>query len=159
MCDEGWDVDDATVICRQLEFNEFGKSIMTINNYILTTILFLSLEGATPLSSAPFGQGTDLVIAMANVGCTSSESSLSDCPYNDANAIGSCSHSQDAGVRCLPRKHKEGGYFSMYIVVLCLMPHVLPPQLSLVLQQLQALIVSQQLSLSPGPHHRIMNLR
>ena len=37
---------------------------------------------------------------MDNVLCTSSENRLSDCPYNNASAIRSCTHREDAGVRC-----------------------------------------------------------
>ena len=37
---------------------------------------------------------------MDNVRCTSRENRLSDCPYNNANAIRSCTHNEDAGVRC-----------------------------------------------------------
>ena len=46
-------------------------------------------------SSASFGQGTG-VIALGNVACRGTESRLVDC----SSASFSCSHSEDAGVRC-----------------------------------------------------------
>ena len=102
MCSDGWDIDDAEVTCRQLQFNTFGN-IKTLNKHD-NTLLSLLPQGATP--SFTFGEGTG-AIAMARVECTSSESLLTDCPYNDANNIGTCTHSEDAGVMCLPRKQEE----------------------------------------------------
>ena len=48
--------------------------------------------------SGVFGQGVGL-IALSNVQCIGSESKLIDCP----SGLVSCSHGNDAGVRCLRR--------------------------------------------------------
>ena len=60
--------------------------------------------GSSPLFAAYFGQGTGPIV-LNHVGCTGSETRLIDCP---SEAVTSCSHSEDAGVRCLPKT----GYFA-----------------------------------------------
>ena len=77
VCDDGWDYDDAYVVCRQLGF---GSS-------------------ATPYSDAYFGQGSGPIL-LDNVTCTGSESTLADCDHLGIGVTRSCSHSEDAGVRC-----------------------------------------------------------
>lgn len=73
ICDEGWDVNAAKVVCRML-----------------------SLSGGEPITGAWFGKG-DGAIWMSNVNCQGDESSIYDCDYGEANW---CSHQQDAGVIC-----------------------------------------------------------
>ncbi|XP_074873859.1 scavenger receptor cysteine-rich domain-containing protein DMBT1-like [Carettochelys insculpta] len=77
VCDDGWDLTDAGVVCRQL--------------------------GCGPPSSAPggahFGRGSDR-IWLDDVQCTGTEAVLSECraqPWGDSN----CHHREDAGVVCL----------------------------------------------------------
>ena len=77
VCDDGWDYDDAYVVCRQLGF---GSS-------------------ATSYSDAYFGQGSGPIL-LDNVTCTGSESTLADCDHLGIGVTRSCSHSEDAGVRC-----------------------------------------------------------
>ena len=76
VCDDLWDINDATVVCRQLGYS-----------------------GAT---SAPqrafFGQGTG-PIHYDNVQCTGSETRLADCTHNGI-GIENCVHAEDAGVVC-----------------------------------------------------------
>uniref|UniRef100_A0A452H666 Soluble scavenger receptor cysteine-rich domain-containing protein SSC5D n=1 Tax=Gopherus agassizii TaxID=38772 RepID=A0A452H666_9SAUR len=76
VCDDGWDLQDAGVVCRQL--------------------------GCGMALSAPrgarFGQGSDH-IWLNNVNCTGTEAALSNCrarPVGDNN----CTHGEDAGVEC-----------------------------------------------------------
>ncbi|XP_062572735.1 deleted in malignant brain tumors 1 protein-like isoform X2 [Saccostrea cucullata] len=76
VCDNGWDFNDAKVVCKQL----FG------------------LDGI-PYSHAYFGQGTGLVL-MDDVRCNGTESSLLQCDHID-NLHHSCDHSKDAGVICM----------------------------------------------------------
>ena len=54
--------------------------------------------GPSALSFAVFGQGTG-AIALTNVACSGSEARLIDC--SSSASTSSCSHSEDAGVRCL----------------------------------------------------------
>ena len=79
VCDDGWDYRDARVVCRQLGF---GSSATAYNN-------------------AYFGQGSGSV-SLDNVTCTGSESTLAKCGHLGVGNTRSCSHSEDAGVRCYP---------------------------------------------------------
>ena len=49
--------------------------------------------------SASFGQGSGS-IWLDNVACTGSESTLASCGHLGVGITRSCSHSEDAGVRC-----------------------------------------------------------
>ena len=76
VCDDGWDIADANVVCRQLGYT-----------------------GATSARSfAYFGRGSG-PIHYDDVACTGSETRLADCSHS---GIGShnCHHSEDAGVVC-----------------------------------------------------------
>ena len=77
VCDDGWDDTDAGVVCRQLGFGSSG----------------------TAIASAGFGQGSGS-IWLDNVTCTGNESTLASCGHLGAGVTRSCSHSEDAGVRC-----------------------------------------------------------
>ena len=77
VCDDGWNDTDAGVVCRQLGFGSSGTSY----------------------SSAYFGQGSG-PIWLANIVCTGNESTLASCSHLGINVTGSCSHSEDVGVRC-----------------------------------------------------------
>ena len=77
VCDDGWDATDAGVVCRQLGFGSSG----------------------TAIGSAGFGQGSGSVW-LDNVMCTGNESTLTSCGHLGINITRSCSHSEDAGVRC-----------------------------------------------------------
>ena len=76
VCDDGWDITDANVVCRQLNYS-----------------------GAT---SAPgqafFGAGSG-PIHYDNVACTGSEARLADCSHPGI-GVHNCGHSEDAGVVC-----------------------------------------------------------
>ena len=77
VCDDGWDDTDAGVVCRQLGFGSSGIAI----------------------GSAGFGQGSGS-IWLDSVTCTGRESTLASCGHLGFGIIRSCSHSEDAGVRC-----------------------------------------------------------
>ena len=77
VCDHGWDHTDAGVVCRQLGFGSSGRTI----------------------SGANFGQGSD-PIWLNSVTCTGNELTLASCGHLGVNITRSCSHREDAGVRC-----------------------------------------------------------
>ena len=74
ICDHKWDMNDATVVCRQLGFRGADKAH----------------GGAT------YGQGSG-PIHRNLVRCNGDEKSLLDCPYGSSRY---CSHAEDAGVDC-----------------------------------------------------------
>uniref|UniRef100_A0A3B3X1Z3 Deleted in malignant brain tumors 1 protein n=1 Tax=Poecilia mexicana TaxID=48701 RepID=A0A3B3X1Z3_9TELE len=76
VCDNGWDMNDAQVVCRQLGC---GTAV------------------AAP-RAAYFGKGMDK-IWVDNVSCTGRKTYLTECPFSGFQAY-SRSHSQDAGVIC-----------------------------------------------------------
>ena len=81
VCDDFWDIRDASVACRQLGF----------------------ADAVRPTRFASFGQGTG-PIYLDNLMCTGNETRLQDCPHN---GIGShnCFHFEDAGVECSSKFH------------------------------------------------------
>ena len=79
VCDDGWDYRDAYVVCGQLGFGLSGS----------------------PYSSAFFGQGSGPIL-LDSVTCIGSESTLASCGHLGVGVIRSCTHLEDAGVRCSP---------------------------------------------------------
>ena len=76
ICDEGWDINDAHVVCRMLGF-----------------------PGALDASvRSQYGVPYFKNAAVSNVQCTGTENSILDCP-SDPNP--KCDRSRSAGVRCL----------------------------------------------------------
>ncbi|XP_019855586.1 PREDICTED: deleted in malignant brain tumors 1 protein-like, partial [Amphimedon queenslandica] len=74
VCDDYWDISDATVVCRQLGYE----------------------SAVSALGSAYFGQGSGSIV-MDNVQCDGSESYLTNCTHITNH---NCVHAEDAGVRC-----------------------------------------------------------
>ena len=72
--------------------------------------LFLYAD-STAYSSAHFGQNSAVIIALDDVACTVYESRLIDCPYDSH--IADCTHSEDAGVQCVPSKLLSRTYVSV----------------------------------------------
>ena len=79
VCDDGWNSADAYVVCRQLGFDD---------SY-----------GATAYSNAYYGKGSGPIL-LDNVTCTGGELTLASCSHLGIGVTRSCSHSEDAGVRC-----------------------------------------------------------
>ena len=76
VCDNGWDLSDAGIVCRQLGF---GPPIIARDN-------------------AFYGEGSDQ-IWLNDVNCTGNELTIEDCPHNGW-GIHNCDHGEDAGVQC-----------------------------------------------------------
>ncbi|XP_041472113.1 deleted in malignant brain tumors 1 protein-like isoform X3 [Lytechinus variegatus] len=80
ICDDGWDLDNANVICRMLDF-----------------------EGALSApGSAQFGQGSG-PIQLDDVSCSGNEETILDCSHRPIGEH-NCGHSEDAGVVCIPQE-------------------------------------------------------
>ena len=77
VCDDGWDDTDAGVVCRQLGFGSSG----------------------TAIGSASFGRGSGPIL-LDSVTCSGNESTLASCGHLGVGVKRSCSHREDAGVRC-----------------------------------------------------------
>ena len=84
VCDDGWDDIDAGVVCRQLGFGSSGTAIGS---------------SGTAIGSAGFGQGSGSIL-LDSVLCSGSELTLTSCGHLGINITRSCSHGEDAGVRC-----------------------------------------------------------
>ena len=78
VCDDLWDIREATVVCKQLGF----------------------LDAISAVGGAEFGEGSG-PIQLDNLLCVGNESTLINCSSKLIKQH-SCNHSQDAGVRCNP---------------------------------------------------------
>ena len=79
ICDDEWDIDDATVVCIMLGYQQ-------------------ALDSPR---SAHFGPGTGPIL-LDDVECLGTESNLAQCTYNGHSAVGvhNCGHNEDASVIC-----------------------------------------------------------
>ena len=76
ICDDGWDINDATVACRQLGY-DYAEAART---------------------GAYYGQGSGR-IWLDDLACSGTEMSLLRCLHNGF-GIHNCGHSEDAGLTC-----------------------------------------------------------
>ena len=76
ICDDLWDIREATVVCSQLGF----------------------LDASLAVKSAKFGQGSGPIL-LDDIHCVGTEKSLLGCKHNGI-GIHNCDHSKDAGVFC-----------------------------------------------------------
>ncbi|XP_071503653.1 CD5 antigen-like isoform X2 [Diadema antillarum] len=77
VCDDGWDINDARVVCRQLGFQDVLK---------------------TWSQGTPFGPGIADIL-LDNVDCKGDESNLLECDHSGL-GVHDCTHMEDAGVIC-----------------------------------------------------------
>ena len=89
MCDDGWDLDDAQVVCRQLGF---GPAVVTRDG-------------------EDYGEGSGQ-IWLGNLNCTSSELSIEYCSHSGWGIV-NCSHADDVAIQCAT---SNGKFIYMYII-------------------------------------------
>ena len=75
ICDNGWDDNDAVVVCKQLGYS-----------------------GGSARSGAYFGEGAGSIV-ISNMNCSGSELSMFGCDHNYD--VDDCQHHNDAGVVCI----------------------------------------------------------
>ena len=90
VCDDGWDLNDAQVVCKQLGF-----------------ALAIAARG-----SAYYGEGSGQ-IWLDNVNCVGTELKIGDCSHRGW-GVENCYHDEDAGVQCAT----SDGKFSYSILCL-----------------------------------------
>ena len=98
VCDNSWSSTDATVVCEQLGYAYTGSKCYHVVGGLHTPMHFLYIAGGTAYSNAHYGSGSG-PIYLTDVSCTSSKTSLLQC-NSDPILSGSCTHSEDAGVKC-----------------------------------------------------------
>ena len=76
VCDDGWDLNDAQVVCRQLDF---PAAIATRGN-------------------AYYGEGSGPIL-LDDVNCVGTELNIEDCSHRGMR-LSNCDHGEDAGVKC-----------------------------------------------------------
>ena len=80
VCDDGWDLNDAQVVC-----NELGLD-----------------DAASAKYNAFYGEGSGQ-IWLNNLHCVGTELSIKHCSHSGW-GVNNCSHSQDVGVKCVSGK-------------------------------------------------------
>ena len=90
VCDDGWDLNDAHVVCRQLGY----------------------LGALTAHRGARFGAGSGQIL-LDDLGCSGREATLLECTHSGTN-VHDCDHGEDAGVTC------EHDFYMIYQHVLIL---------------------------------------
>ena len=94
VCDRQWNNANAAVACRQLGYSSSGK--LCLHRMIMLQCIFIS--GAVARLDAVYRQGTGPIL-LSNVQCSGNEQRLFECQHNSLD-VGSCRHTEDAGVDC-----------------------------------------------------------
>ncbi|CAG5124145.1 unnamed protein product, partial [Candidula unifasciata] len=79
VCENGWDLIDANVVCREIGFTRGAASSKIKNGTLLES------------------QKTNASILLNDLHCSGTENTLHDCPYS---LLNDCSHDQTASVEC-----------------------------------------------------------
>ena len=77
VCDDGWDLNDAQVVCNELELD--GAAVVRVNEF--------------------YGEGSRK-IWLDDLNCVGTEWTIGNCSHRGWN-VHNCEHKQDAGVQCV----------------------------------------------------------
>ena len=83
VCDDGWDSNDATTVCRQLGYTDISKIMTQINIGIILYqwCTLLTIERAIPTRGAYSGVGSG-PIHLSRAECRNNDTRLIDCSYH-----------------------------------------------------------------------------
>ena len=95
-----WLVDNSGILALVRVTNTIVHTSQTLFSSFFFPPHDLIITDAIAFTNANFGQGY-YPILLDDVACTVYESKLIDCPHDSHTA--DCTHSQDAGVRCVSR--------------------------------------------------------
>ena len=93
VCDNGWDLNDAHVVCRGLFL---GQAVLARHNSF-------------------YGQGNGQ-IWLDDLGCTGKEKSIEQCSYHGW-GVNNCKHSRVVGVKCSTGMYYVWSYLSQILKV------------------------------------------
>ena len=121
VCDDSWDVNDAAVVCRQLNYStegvlthiyiqrgrgRVGRGGGKVSCISVTDEWFF--PGAVALSGAYYGQGSGPIF-LDNADCSlENDSTLLQCFVGDVVGVHNCVHAEDASVICPGRENVLG---------------------------------------------------
>lgn len=92
ICDENWGKEEAEVVCKELGYS----------------------RAMFAYKKAHSGEGTGPIF-LSNVNCDGTESSIIECAHDGWGVTGSCTHKDDAGVRCIKSDIPELEYLGCWI--------------------------------------------